>query len=170
MNIDVVDGQCEKCGLFFEPKNLYVDLVMASWCLKCQRCFYKDNASDLDSYYKKAKSVIPEVYSRKEYDKHCLDYTAIGDSLVYTGPEITDAALKNKIGNELARDYFTSSKISSKFHIINSQYSFAENKTEEGEKVILLMLKAKVQFKSYLEYLEHEMYKAFRKECTAIFD
>jgi hypothetical protein len=167
--LDIVDGKCEMCGMIVHPQDLYVDVLLHAYSLVCQVCFYKRNSGKEKEYYERVKEIIPDVYTEKQFNEHRKDVTAIGDALVFTG-EINDATMKNKIGNEMAKDYFTSPKISSKFFFETSQYSFQTIKTLDGGEAELLMLKAKVRFKSYLEFLEHELYLMLRKECNTIFD
>lgn len=167
--VDMASGICESCGLMVEPRNLYVDIILDSYSLQCPVCFYRRNAKDVAGYYQRVKKIIPDVYDKDEFNKHKLDVTAIGDAILMAG-EITDAAVKQAVGNELAKEYFESLKMSSKFKFKSSRYAFQTTKTVEGQAVQLLMLKAVVQFKSYLEFLEHELYKKFRLECGTIFD
>jgi len=168
-NLDLADGQCESCLIIVSPQNLYVDLDHGAYSLKCPHCFYRDNPDPI-GYYNKAKTVIPDIYTEKEFNEVRNDITAIGDALVYTGREIMDGMVKNKIGNELAKEYFDSTKKSNKFNYVSKQFAFQPMSLDDGQKVELLMLKAKVQFRSYIEFLEHEMYKAFRKECGTVFE
>ena len=168
-NLDLADGQCESCSIIINPQNLYVDLDHGAYSLKCPHCFYRDNPDPV-AYYHKVKTVIPEIYTQKKYNEVHNDITAIGDALIYAGRDVSDVVVKNAIGNELAKEYFDGEKKSRKFIYVSKQYAFQTQLLDDGHKIELLMLKAKVQFRSYIEFLEHELYKAFRRECGTVFE
>jgi len=167
-NYDVLNEACEGCGSKTFPQDLYTDLFNHSWQMICPRCFDSRYSTKHNSYYDKMVVLNKELLSEKEFVKVKGKYIVIANSFPYlkdSGEHITTED-KLLLG-EMALEGFISSKIIRKFNIHKQEMKTCDQVLPAevgGQKAHIISITAHVTFKSWLEYLEHEMFMYMRKE------
>lgn len=170
-NIEVITGDCELCGSKNDPVAMYVDQQNFMWCVVCPKCFYKRYGANDKLYYAKAINNVPNLLTYKEFKKHMKGSIVIGDAYPFfkEGGKFFSEMEKESAGKKVVDEFVNNCKIKNKFNIDNVQYKTVEQVSKGKGVVLIVGIRAYVRFKSYLEYMEHELYHAFRRDCPAIF-
>jgi hypothetical protein len=166
--IETVSGVCEMCGSLNNPEDMYVDLFNSNWTLECSRCFYSRNEGRESDYYDRVKVVRPEVLTAKKYNKINKAMIVVADSFPYLSQDNFSVEDKSHLFQEAVDKLVKSKKFISKFIPVNVAGKSQEHAYPDGN-MFVVSVRAYVKFRSYLEYLEHEMYMQFRKECPSLF-
>lgn len=169
MNPEFNDGMCEKCGSYTSPENLYVDMYNNQFTLVCPSCFYKRNIREEKGYFLRVKKVVDNIPTYREFGLNNKEVIAIGNTYPYlkTGGTFMSDMEKTDIVDKTLKHFFSLQKINNKFHIVKAESKCSEQ-IIDGSVIFLVAITAKVKFKSYLEFMEHEMYKKFRADCPTI--
>ena len=168
---EYVRNICEYCGKPEEPSELYVDMFNKSYRMICQTCFMQMYGSIVGEkkYFRKIYEIDPEILSYKTFNKHNKDMIVIANAFPYYkdglffGTEET-----SRLRQDTIKMFLGGKKINSKFKIIKSDCKTSEEVTPLGGVALIVAIRAWVRFNSYLEFLEHELYLKFRKECSAV--
>ena len=170
--VEFIKNTCEWCGSYNEPQEMYVDMRNHMWIVVCPLCFIKKNKNQESAYYKRVKEVIGnrQLLKSREFDKVKNSVIAIADSFPYLKPEgsIFTPEEKESLLMETVKKFSSSEKIKNKFILVDMKAKTADEKLPEGVAHIVSIV-AKVKFKTYMDYLEHEMYMQFRRENRTVF-
>lgn len=169
--IENVTGTCEECGSRNLPQNLYVHLYRHMWQLICPTCFYRkyNNLKGEKEYYSESLIDCPDMLSYKAFKRHNKAMIVLGDAYAYRKEDarfFSDTEKSDCLADALKK--FESDKLKAKFNIVNVQ-SKTNEQIVNGGVTLIVAIRCYARFKSYLEYLEHEMYLKFKKDCTARF-
>lgn len=161
---EVIQGTCEVCHDYVGNDNLYIDLINHLYAVECPKCFYENHEGDVKRYYEKIKEIKPDIYSEVQFNKHSKAYIVIANAF----PFITSGKLseydRDKYSTQAIKSFIETPKMIKKFRVIE-----VKMKHTETDGMFIVSVTAKVQFRSYLEFLEHELYMLFRKEIQSIF-
>ena len=164
MDHKTIGNRCEVCGDIVGSTNLYVDIVNNIYALECQKCFYSQYNSNVKKYYEKVKGIIPDVLSEAKFDRVKKGCIVIADAF----PLLKGAAIskqnKENFSKDAVKNLIESPKMLRKFSPVEVKI-----KTAEDIGTFIVAVTAKVRFRSYLEFLEHELYLRFRKETESKF-
>ena len=166
-----ITGVCEMCGCIVQPEDLYVDLFNSIWSLECEICFHQRNNGRVKEYFNRIKEVIPDIMTESKFDKLKKANIIISNAFVYIKNSGNFTVEEREHLINLSADRFTrSKKVQEKFKVINVAGKVHEQINEGGVKMLVVAIRAKVKFKSYLGFLEHELYMKFRKDNRSIFE
>ena len=169
MKTELHSGICELCTRKTDPENLYVDLFNQSFILVCPKCFYSRYQDKDKDYFQKVYQVLPDVLSYKTFKQHNKDKTVIANTYPYFKHEgifLTEKERSDLIKSTTDR-FYSLEKINRKFKVVKTGVKTSEQVNPEGV-LFLVALVAWVKFNTYLEFLEHEMFKKFRRDCPTI--
>lgn len=164
-----VGGSCENCGKHDHPDELYTDLFNHSYRMICHKCFYNlyGDMHGEKGYFRKIYDINPNIISYKTFKEHNKDVIVIGNAFPYFKNNFFTEDEIRAYKELTAKFFLGSEKINRKFKIIKSDCYAKEQITPLDEFALVVGMRAWVRFKSYLEFLEHEMSMRFRKECQA---
>lgn len=167
--IEMHDGRCELCNSLNHPENLYVDLFNNQWSLVCPTCFYKRNQSHAKAFYERALDVIPDLMTPDKFNASEKMQIAIGNTYPYfvKGAKRLAKVDKAFLVDKTIAHLYSLEKMKNKFTFDQVKSKCSDQIQDEGL-VFLVAIVAKVRLKSHIEYVEHELFKQFRKECKTI--
>jgi len=163
---------CEYCGKPEHPTELYVDMFNKSYRMICHTCFMQmyGTLAGEKKYFRKLYNIDPSITSYKVYKQHNKSVIVIANAFPYYKQDHTFFGVDEteRIKQQTINMFLGSRKINNKFSIVKSDCKAGEQATPLNGVALIVAIRAWVRFKSYLEYLEHEMYLKFRSECSAI--
>lgn len=168
--IDFVSGKCEICSSVNNPEDLYIDLQNNMYHMVCPTCFYKQYNGNDKIYYHKIISTVPDLVSYKVFKKNNKGMIVIANAYPFfkEGGKFFHETERESACQEAVNKFSKGVKIKNKFELVNLQYKSAEQVNKGTGVVLIVAVRAYVRFKSYLEYMEHELYMKFRKDCPTI--
>lgn len=169
---EYVSEVCEYCGKLEQPTELYVDLFNNAYKMICHTCFLQRYGSleGEKKYYSKIFTIEPKLISYKTYKNHNKDVIVIANAYPYYKQDHTffETGEIERLKDATINSFLGSSKMNRKFHVVKVDCKTSEQITPLNGPALIVAVRAWVRFKSYLEYMEHELYLKFRKECSAI--
>jgi len=167
-NYDVLNEACEGCGNPTFPQDLYTDMFNNSWQMICPRCFDSRYAGDNKRYYEKMVVHNEALMDEKAFNKIKTAYIVIANSFPYIKESESLITTEEKLLlGEMALKGFITDKITRKFDIIKQEMKTNDQALPEeagGKIAHIVSITAHVTFKSWIEYMEHEMFMHMRKE------
>lgn len=161
---EIAQGECEVCHQYVGNDNLYVDIINHVYALECPECFYKNHEGDVNRYYEKIKEIKPDILSKAQFNKHSKGFIVIANAFPFIVNGAVSLTEKESYSDQAIRNFLETKKMIRKFTPIQ-----VKMKHSEQVGMFIVLVTAKVRFRSYLEFLEHELYMLFRKETKTVF-
>jgi len=158
INLNRKFNMCGFCGIMVPTKEIYIDYSFDEYNGLCREHFYKKYEKNIHGYYNLVRFFDEGVVSEEEFDLKRKFETGIHYEFNFPESEygIFDDDNRERFRIITYNDIMTD-KAEYKFDII--EFSSSEDFIDE---VFTLRYDMKVLFKSYLEYLENQLFLALR--------
>jgi len=158
INLEKKHSMCDFCGVMMFTKDIYVDYTLDDYTGLCREHFYRKYENNITGYYNLVKYFDDTVITENEFELKKNIQTGIHYEFNFPEREYGyfDEDNKEKFRRITYNDIITE-KSSHKFEFINIKKS--ENYLND---VFILRYDLKVLFKSYLEYLENQLFLSLR--------
>ena len=156
---------CSYCGIMIPTKDIYVDYSLDEYTGLCRDHFYKKYENNIPGYYNLVRFFDESVISEEDFEIKRKFETGIHYEFNFPESEygIFDEDNRERFRKITHNDVMTD-KAKYKFDFIEflSKEDFVDN-------VFTLRYDLKVLFKSYLEYLENQLFLSLRDHYIAMY-
>lgn len=163
-----LDNLCEVCGKMEFAGNLYMDIFNEAWIAMCPDCFYKLYSREPENYYSRMKKVGVDLKTERQYERVKNAKIVIVNAFPYIVEDGTSKEFDQQAIDQLEKQscdlFIGSEKIKRKFNVYNAQCKSSIKTDTTGAPALIVAVRAWVNFKSWLEYMEHESYMFMRNE------
>ena len=156
---------CSFCGIMIPTKDIYVDYSLDEYTGLCREHFYRKYENDVQGYYNLVRFFDDTVITEDDFEIKRKFETGIHYEFNFPESEygVFDEENREKFRKITHGDIVTE-KSKQKFEFINLL------STEEfNDGVFTLKYDIKVLFKSYIEYLENQLFLTLRDHYIAMY-
>lgn len=165
INLDKKHSMCDFCGVMIFTKDIYVDYTLDDYTGLCREHFYRKYEKNITGYYNLVKFFDDSVITENEFEIKKNIITGIHYEFRF--PQIEygffDEENKEKFRQITYGDIVTEKNMH-KFEFIDIIKS-----EESTDDIFILRYDLKVLFKSYLEYLENQLFLSLRSHFLESF-
>jgi hypothetical protein len=158
INLEKKHSMCDFCGVMIFTKDIYVDYSLDEYAGLCREHFYRKYENNITGYYNLVKFFDDTIITADEFEVKKNIVTGIHYEFNFPESEygLFDEENKEKFRQITYSDIITE-KNRHKFEFIE-----IEKSEDYADDIFILRYDLKVLFKSYLEYLENQLFLSLR--------
>ena len=151
--------KCDNCLKMQNELELYVVPGNMEFLFFCKECW---DQIDEQEYFKRIQAEFKsDIYSEREYNSHKNGTIPIGFSrtAIIDPQKILPVNFEEALVGEVEKEFY-SDKLRDKFIFVKTRSALRQ----ESQYQYTVIITAVVKFRSYKQFLEHELYHCMRKE------